>query len=378
MPKRDYYDVLGVSRSASAAELKKAYRSLAMKHHPDKNQGNSEAEKKFKELNEAYEALSDPDKRAAYDHMGHAAFEQGGAPRPNASGGFQYSGSSGFSDIFEEIFGDFMGGRPSQAQRGSDLQYNMTISLEEAFKGVKKEIRIRVNALCDECKGSGAEKGTKAITCAACQGRGKVRSQQGFFTVERTCPTCHGAGRTIEKPCHPCAGLGRIRKEKTISVSIPAGLEDGTRVRLTGEGEAGVQGAPAGDLYIFVSIAPHPFFQREGADIHTRLPISMVIAALGGSIDVPTIDGGKAKVKIPEGTQTNRQFRLKDKGMTILRRSSRGDMYIHAFVETPVNLTKKHQELLQEFEKVGKNSKTNPQSEGFFSKVKEFLGSLQD
>jgi molecular chaperone DnaJ len=376
MSKRDYYDVLGVSRSASEDELKKAYRSLAMKYHPDKNSGDKEAEKKFKELNEAYEILRDANKRAAYDRMGHQAFDQGGGGRPHASGDFNFTG--GFSNIFEDIFGDFMGGGSSQGQRGSDLQYNMNVSLEEAFKGTKKTIRINVNAACDECKGSGAEKGTKPVTCSTCQGRGKVRANQGFFTVERACPTCHGAGRAIEKPCRSCSGLGRVRKEKNLNVSVPAGVEDGTRIRLAGEGEAGIQGAASGDLYVFVSVAPHPFFQREGADIHCRVPISMVTAALGGTIEVPTIDGGRAKVKIPEGTQTNRQFRLKDKGMTILRHSNRGDMYIHAFVETPVNLTKKNKEILKEFEKNTKNTQTNPQSEGFFAKVKEFWDNLQD
>ncbi|MBL0941474.1 MAG: molecular chaperone DnaJ [Alphaproteobacteria bacterium] len=376
MSKRDYYDVLGVPRSASESELKKAYRSLAMKYHPDKNSGDKEAEKKFKELNEAYEILRDVNKRAAYDRMGHQAFDQGGRERSHASGDFNFTG--GFSNIFEDIFGDFMGGGSPQAHRGSDLQYNMNISLEEAFKGSKKPIRINVNAPCDECKGSGSEKGTKPVTCLSCHGQGKVRANQGFFTVERTCPTCHGAGRKIEKPCRSCSGLGRVRKEKSLNVSIPAGVEDGTRIRLAGEGEAGIQGAAPGDLYVFVSVAPHSFFQREGADIHCRVPISMVTAALGGAIEVPTINGGRAKVKIPEGTQTNRQFRLKDKGMTILRRSNRGDMYIHAFVETPVNLSKKNKDLLKEFEKSTKNAQTNPQSEGFFAKVKEFWDNLQD
>ncbi|TAD87551.1 MAG: molecular chaperone DnaJ, partial [Alphaproteobacteria bacterium] len=328
MSKRDYYDVLGVAKGASADDLKRAYRKLAMEHHPDRNPGNPEAERKFKELNEAYDVLKDDQKRAAYDRFGHAAFEQGGGPRPGAgAGGFEFNfGGGGFGDIFEEMFGEFMGGRRAQtnAGRGADLRYNLEISLEDAFAGKSATIAVASSQTCEACDGSGAAAGSKPVTCTTCGGAGKVRATQGFFTIERTCPTCNGAGRVIEKPCQVCGGSGRTRKEKTLQVSIPPGVEDGTRIRLQGEGEAGLRGAPAGDLYIFLSIAPHRIFQREAANIFCRVPIPMTTAALGGAIEVPSVDGTVAKITVPAGTQSGHQFRLKGKGMSILRSNQRG------------------------------------------------------
>lgn len=384
MAKRDYYEVLGVAKSASADELKKAYRKLAMKLHPDKNPGDKESEQKFKELNEAYEILSDADKRAAYDRMGHAAFEQGGGGfggfGGRHAGGFEFNAGGGFSDIFEEIFGDFMGGGRGQRahQRGNDLQYNMSVTLEEAYSGVKKSITVAMGVECGTCHGSGAEKGSSPVTCTTCHGRGKVRAQQGFFTVERTCSTCQGTGQIIENPCKTCKGMGRVNERKTLNISVPAGVETGTRIRLSGEGEAGVRGAPAGDLYVVVEVQPHPLFEREDANIHCRVPISMVTAALGGNIEVPTIDGSKVRVTIPAGTQSGKIFRLGSKGMSILRRSNRGDMFVHAFVETPVHLTKKQKDLLKEFAESDKKGQTSPESEGFFSRVKDFWDKLGD
>lgn len=376
MAKRDYYDVLGVARGASKDDLKRAYRKLAMQFHPDRNPGNAEAEQRFKELNEAYDVLKDDDKKAAYDRFGHAAFESAGGPRPGGGAGF----AGGFADIFEEMFGEFMGGarRSGGAGRGSDLRYNMTISLEDAFRGRQTEIRIPTSSTCEECSGSGAEKGSKPITCQTCHGAGKIRAQQGFFTIERTCPACGGVGQVIENPCRSCGGSGRQRKEKTLSVNIPAGVEDGTRIRLAGEGEAGMRGAPPGDLYLFLSIEPHAIFHREGADIHCRVPVAMVTAALGGQIEVPTIDGSRARLAVPSGTQSGRQFRLKGKGMSVLRSPARGDMYVEVAVETPVNLTRRQRELLEEFKGEAGDDTTSPQSHGFFDKVKELWDDLRD
>jgi molecular chaperone DnaJ len=378
MAKRDFYEVLGVSKTADADELKRAYRKLAMSHHPDRNPGDKSAEQKFKELNEAYDVLKDDQKRAAYDRYGHAAFENGG----RGPGDFGFGGgfSGGFADIFEEMFGAMGAGRRTQAgpARGSDLRYNLEISLEDAFKGKQTTIRVNTFAHCETCHGSGAEPGTRPVSCRTCHGQGRVRAQQGFFTIERTCPTCHGSGQTIEKPCKSCGGQGRVRKEKTLSVNIPQGVEDGTRIRLAGEGEVGPQGAPPGDLYIFVSIAPHPIFQRDGANIYCRVPIPFTTAALGGAIEVPTVDGGRTRVTVPAGTQYGHQFRLRGKGMPVLRSPVRGDMYIQAVIETPVNLTKHQQELLREFEKAGEKEKTNPESEGFFARVKEFFEDLRE
>ena len=375
MAKQDFYDILGVSKSADADVLKRAYRKLAMQFHPDRNPGDQSAEHKFKDINEAYDVLKDDQKRAAYDRFGHAAFENGSRGPGDFAGGF----SGGFADIFEEMFGA-MGGRRTQAgpSRGSDLRYNLEVSLEDAFRGKQTTIRVATFAHCDACKGSGAEPGTRPSSCRTCHGHGRVRAQQGFFTIERTCPTCQGSGQTIDKPCKACGGQGRTRREKTLSVNIPPGVEDGTRIRLAGEGEAGPHGAAAGDLYIFVSITQHQIFQRDGANIFCRVPIPITTAALGGAIEVPTVEGNRTRVTVPPGTQSGHQFRLRGKGMTVLRSNLRGDMYIHAIVETPVNLTKRQQELLREFEKEGENRKTNPESEGFFARVKEFFEDLRE
>lgn len=378
MSKRDFYDVLGVGRDASADELKKAYRNLAKKYHPDQNQGDKEAEQRFKELNEAYDALKDEQSRAAYDQFGHAAFDGGmGGAR---GGGF--AGGASMSDIFDDLFGEFMGGRRGQRNdggrtRGHDLRYNMEIDLEEAFEGKKAQVRVPGSVACETCKGSGAAPGSSPVTCATCQGHGKVRASQGFFTIERTCPTCHGRGQTIDKPCTACHGQGRVEKERTLSVNIPAGVEDGTRIRLAGEGEAGMRGGPAGDLYIFLSVRPHRLFERDGADLFCRVPISMATAALGGEIEVPTLGGKRVKVKVPEGAQTGRQFRLKGKGMPVVNSRETGDLYIQITVETPVNLTKKQKELLREFETSSSDS-NNPESSGFFARVKEFWDGFQN
>ena len=374
MSKRDYYEILQVVRTASDAELKAAYRKLAMQHHPDRNPGDSECEHKFKELNEAYDVLKDGDKRAAYDRFGHAAFEQGGGAH-----GFGADFAHTFSDIFEDLFG--MGGgrrggaRGQGRERGSDLRYNMEITLDEAFASKTAQIRIPTSVACEVCSGTGAKVGTKPKACATCGGAGKIRHAQGFFTLERTCPTCQGRGQVIDDPCAACAGAGRVTRERMLSVNIPAGVEDGTRIRLAGEGEAGLRGGPAGDLYIFLSLAQHEFFQRDGADLHCRVPISMATAALGGEFEVPAIDGSKARVKVPCGTQTGRRFRLTGKGMPVLRAKQTGDMYVQVAIETPQNLTKRQRELLAEFETLS-SEKTQPESAGFFSRVKEFIDGL--
>ncbi len=377
MAKQDFYDILGVSKSADADELKRAYRKLAMQFHPDRNPSDKSAEHKFKDINEAYDVLKDDQKRAAYDRFGHAAFENGSRGPGDFAGGF----SGGFADIFEEMFGAMGGGgRRTQAgpSRGSDLRYNLEVSLEDAFRGKQTTVRVATFANCDTCKGSGAEPGTSPAACRTCHGHGRVRAQQGFFTIERPCPTCQGSGQVIEKPCRPCGGQGRIRREKTLSVNIPPGVEDGTRIRLAGEGEVGMRGAPPGDLYIFVAIAQHAIFQRDGANIFCRVPIPFTTAALGGAIEVPTVEGSRTRVTVPAGTQSGHQFRLRGKGMTVLRSAVRGDMYIQAIVETPVNLNKRQQELLREFEEAGENRKTNPESEGFFARVKEFFEDLRE
>ena len=378
MAKQDFYDLLGVAKSADADELKRAYRKLAMQFHPDRNPGDKSAEQKFKDISEAYDVLKDDQKRAAYDRFGHAAFENGS--RGPGDSGFSGGFSGGFADIFEEMFGAMGGGRRAQngPSRGSDLRYNLEVSLEEAFRGKQTTIRVATFVHCDTCKGNGAEPGSRPVTCRTCQGHGRVRAQQGFFTIERTCPTCQGSGQTIDKPCKACGGQGRVRREKTLSVNIPSGVEDGTRIRLAGEGEVGVHGAAPGDLYIFVGIAAHAIFQRDGANIFCRVPIPFTSAALGGTIEVPTVEGSRSRVTVPPGTQSGHQFRLRSKGMTVLRSPVRGDMYIHAIVETPVNLTKRQQELLREFEKAGETGKTNPESEGFFARVKEFFEDLRE
>jgi molecular chaperone DnaJ len=376
MAKQDYYEALGVAKSASADELKRAYRQKAMQFHPDRNAGDKAAEQKFKDVSEAYEILKDDQKRAAYDRFGHAAFEQGGAA--GAGGGFGFQG--GFADIFEEMFGAMGGGRrdAGATRRGSDLQYNLEISLEDAFKGKQTTVRVNTFAQCEPCHGSGAEPGSSPTSCRTCQGHGRVRAQQGFFTIERACPTCQGAGTVIEKPCKSCGGQGRVRREKTLSVNIPPGVEDGTRIRLAGEGEVGLHGAAPGDLYIFIGIGQHPIFQRDGANIYCRVPLPFTTAALGGSIEVPTVEGSRTRVTVPAGTQSGHRFRLRGKGMSVLRSATRGDMYVHAVVETPVNLTKRQQELLREFDKESTNGKTHPESEGFFARVKEFFEDLRE
>ena len=381
MSKRCYYEILQVSKTASNAELKSAFRKLAKKYHPDRNPGDSEAEKRFKEIGEAYEILKDSQKRAAYDRYGHAAFENGMGGGGSGGGAYGFGADFGasMSDIFEDLFGfggsgSRRGARSGGRQRGDDLRYNMEISLEEAYSGKTAEITVPTPMSCDACKGSGARKGTSATTCQTCHGTGKVRAAQGFFTIERTCPTCHGRGEEIRDPCPQCQGTGRKTRERTLSVNIPAGVEDGTRIRLAGEGEAGLRGGPPGDLYIFLSIKPHEFFQRDGADLFCRVPISMSTAALGGQIEVPTVDGGRTRVKIPEGTQSGKQFRLRGKGMPVLRSSKIGDMYIQVEVETPRNLTRKQKELLREFEKASTDN-NHPQSSGFFSRVREFWSS---
>ena len=343
MAERDYYNILGVKRDASESEIKKSYRKLAMKYHPDKNKGDLGAEKKFKEISEAYDVLKDPQKKSTYDQFGHDAFKAGG------SSGFQQQGfgdfSSGFGDIFEEFFGSGFGqsGKTRRPQRGGDIRYNMTLSLKEAFGGKKTSIKIPSAVDCDSCKGTGGAGGTKPSTCPTCNGYGKVRSSSGFFTVERTCSTCGGIGESIRNPCIRCSGTGLVKKQKTISVNIPHGVDEGTRIRIAGEGQRGQRDANPGDLYIFINISHEDFFKREDNNIFCQIPISIITAILGGKIEVPTIDGKKAILQIPQGTQSSQQFRLKGKGMTILRQNEnrRGDMYAEIIVEIPVNLTKK-------------------------------------
>ncbi len=374
MAKRDYYDVLGAAKDASADELKKAYRKKAKELHPDRNSDNPKAEDQFKEVNEAYEALKDPEKKAAYDRFGHAAFEGGMGGRPGGFGG-QGDFGSAFSDVFDDLFGDFMGGGGRQggrqrASRGSDLRYNLRVTLEEAFAGTQKSIDVPTSVSCDECNGTGAESGAEPQTCPTCSGMGKVRAQQGFFTVERTCPTCSGMGQIIKNPGKACAGAGRREKQRSLSVNIPAGVETGTKIRLAGEGEAGLRGGPTGDLYIFVEVKEHILFQRDGSNLYCRVPVSMASAALGGDIEVPTIDGGRSRVKIPAGSQSGRQMRLRSKGIPALRGGSVGDMLIELAVETPVNLTSRQREILKEFDTLAEDN--NPESSSFFSKVKSF------
>jgi len=381
MAKRDYYDVLGVSRGASADELKKAYRTKAKALHPDRNKDNPDAEAQFKEVNEAYEALKDPEKKAAYDRFGHAAFDggMGGHPGGGYGRGQQADFSAAFSDVFDDLFGDFMGGARGGARqrstRGSDLRYNLRVTLEEAYTGIQKTITVPASVTCDGCNGSGAAGGAEPVTCPTCSGMGKVRAQQGFFTVERTCPTCGGLGQTIKNPCTQCGGTGRKERERALSVSIPPGVETGTRIRLAGEGEAGLRGGPSGDLYIFIEVREHALFQRDGANLFCLVPVSMATAALGGDIEVPTIDGGRSRVKIPAGSQAGRQMRLRGKGMPMLRGGGQGDMMIELSVETPVNLTARQKELLEEFDRLGRDN--NPESSSFFAKVKNFWDGMK-
>lgn len=382
MAKRDYYEVLGVTKGASADELKKAYRKKAKELHPDRNADNPDAESQFKEVNEAYETLKDPDKKAAYDRYGHAAFEGGmggGGGHGFGRGGGDFS--SAFSDVFDDLFGDFMGGGArggggrQRAARGSDLRYNMRITLQEAYNGAQKTINVPTSVSCAGCDGTGAESGAEPAACPTCSGMGKVRAQQGFFTVERTCPTCGGLGQIIKNPCKSCGGVGRVEKDRSLSVNIPAGVETGTRIRLAGEGEAGLRGGPSGDLYIFIDVAEHQIFRREGVHLSCLVPVSMTAAALGGDIEVPTIDGGRSRVKIPAGSQSGKQMRLRGKGMPALRGGGQGDMFIELAVETPVNLTSKQKELLREFERLSEDN--NPESTDFFSKVKNFWDGMK-
>jgi molecular chaperone DnaJ len=377
MAKRDYYEVLGISRGASAEEIKKAYRRKAKELHPDRNSDNPDAESQFKEVNEAYEVLKDAERKAAYDRFGHAAFEGGmGGPRGGHGGHGDFA--SAFSDVFDDLFGDFMGGGRGgrqRATRGSDLRYNLRVTLEEAFQGVQKTITVPTAVTCEACNGTGAESGAEPQMCPTCSGMGKVRAQQGFFTVERTCPTCSGMGQIVKNPCHSCRGAGRVEKQRSLSVNIPAGVETGTKIRLAGEGEAGMRGGPNGDLYIFIQVKEHPLFNRDGPHLYCRVPVSMTTAALGGEIEVPTIDGGRSRVRIPAGSQAGRQMRLRGKGMTMLRGSGRGDMLIELAVETPVNLTSRQKELLREFDNLSEDN--NPESSSFFSKVKSFWDSMK-
>ncbi len=380
MAKRDYYEVLGVAKGASADEIKKGYRTKAKELHPDRNADNPKAESQFKEANEAYEVLKNADKKAAYDRYGHAAFEGGMGGGGGRPGGGQGDFSSAFSDVFDDLFGDFMGQRGGQgggrrASRGSDLRFNLRVTLEDAYAGLQKSINVPTSVACDGCSGSGAEGGVEPTTCPTCSGMGKVRAQQGFFTVERTCPTCSGMGQIVKNPCKSCHGAGRVEKERSLSVNIPAGVETGTRIRLAGEGEAGMRGGPSGDLYIFIEVKEHDLFERDGPNLFCRVPVSMSAAALGGNIEVPTIDGGRGRVQIPAGSQSGRQMRLRGKGMPPLRGGGVGDMIIELAVETPVKLTSRQKELLKEFEDL--SSENNPESSNFFSSVKSFWESMK-
>ena len=374
MAKRDYYDILGVNKSASKDEIKKAYRTTAFKFHPDKNPGNKVAEEKFKEASEAYGILSDDKKKSNYDQFGHAAFQGGGGQ------GFSGFDTSSFSDIFEDIFGDFTGGssrgtgRRSSGSRGNDLRYDLSISLEEAYKGLEKKIKYTTYKKCNDCKGSGAEPGSKPIVCDYCDGKGKIRSNQGFFTVQQTCPQCSGNGETISKACSNCQGNGKVQSNENVAVKIPKGVDDGTRIRISGRGEAGTKSGGNGDLYLFISIQNHSLFKRSEENLFFELPITFTDAALGTNIEVPCIDGSKVKVKIPEGAQYGKQLRLKDKGMPILRRSSYGDLYIRIIPEIPVSLNKRQRELLQEFKEL-ENTKLSPTIKTFIEKAKKFWGS---
>jgi molecular chaperone DnaJ len=371
MNKRDYYDVLGVSRDAGPEELKKAYRRLAMELHPDRNPGDAQAEQRFKEINEAYDVLKDEDKRAAYNRFGHSAFAA-----ERGRGGFGFDFTSSFADMFDDFFGEFMGARPGAGGRGADLRYNLEVSLEEAFHGKTASIRVPTTAVCSACRGSGSAADSRPVACPTCHGRGKIRTTQGFFTIERTCSRCMGVGRVIENPCKLCGGIGRVQTERQLAVEIPRGVDEGTRIRLAGQGEAGRQNGPPGDLYVFVAVKPHRLFRRDGMNLYCRVPIPMTTAALGGQIEVPTIDGSKAKVAIPPGCQTGRQFRLRGKGMPALAGIGVGDLYIQASVETPVRLSKRQRELLEEFARLG-GEETSPESASFLAKVKEILSNLK-
>jgi len=375
LSKRDYYDVLGVPKGSEQEALKKAYRSKAKELHPDRNSDNPNAEAQFKEVNEAYEVLKDADKKAAYDRYGHAAFEGGGGGQGFGGGG---DFSSAFSDVFDDLFGDFMGGGRGgrqQQSRGSDLRYNLSISLAEAFAGLQKTINVPSAVSCGSCNGSGAAGGSSPTTCPTCSGLGKVRATQGFFTVERGCPTCSGVGQIIKNPCSSCGGQGTQKKDRALNVNVPPGVETGTRIRLAGEGETGPRGGVSGDLYIFIEVSKHKIFERDGLNLFCRVPVSMAKASLGGEVEVPTIDGGRSRVRIPAGSQSGRQMRLKGKGMPAIKTSQKGDMFIEMAVETPVNLTVRQKELLEEFEQLSEDN--NPETNSFFSSVKTFWESMK-
>lgn len=375
MSKRDYYEILGVGKNASSDEIKKSYRKLAMQYHPDRNPGNKEAETKFKEATEAYEVLKDDQKKASYDQFGHHAFDQGGGGGRGNNHGFE---GFDFNDVFSnfsDIFGDFGGGRQnkkrSAAQHGSDVRYNLEISLEEAFRGVTEKISFTIPTVCESCRGTGGE---RSDTCPTCKGSGKIRAQQGFFIVERPCTTCAGVGQVIKNPCKVCKGEGRINKEKTLSVKIPSGIEEGNRIRLAGEGEAGLRGGPAGDLYVYVTVRKHQFFSRKGDDIHFDIPLKFTTAALGGTIEIPAIDGTKTKLQISEGAQNGDVFRLKSKGMSIINSGGRrGDMFVKINIETPVRLTGEERDLIAKLDKLMQNKSSNPKSESFFKKVSDLF-----
>ena len=375
MAKRDYYQTLGVNRDAADDEIKKAYRKLAMKYHPDRNPDGKETEDQFKEAKEAYEILSDPKKRAAYNQFGHAGVEQGAG-----MGGAGGAGFGGFADAFGDIFGDLFGGARAGARgangvyRGADLRYTLEISLEDAARGTEAKIRIPTTEPCETCHGTGAKPGTKPITCTTCAGHGQVRMSQGFFSVQQTCPECHGTGKLIPDPCKTCNGVGQVKKQKTLSVKIPQGVDTDDRIRLAGEGEPGASGGPAGDLYVVMSLKPHPVFQREAADLHCEMPISFTTAALGGSVDIPTLDG-KAQIKIPAETQSGQTFRLKNKGIKPVRGHTPGDLYCHVAIETPIHLTSRQKELLREFDEISQENaaRQNPRAKSFMDRVKDFF-----
>ncbi len=386
--KTDYYELLSVTRDANGDEVKRAYRKLAMQYHPDKNPGDKSAEVKFREITQAYEVLSDNQKRAAYDRYGHAAFEQGGA----GGGGFDFTGfPGGLSDILNEVFGDFMGAAAGGGQRysngalrGNDVRYDMELTLEEAFKGIERTIKVTTPQACETCKGSGAKPGTSPVKCKQCEGAGKVRIQQGFFLMERSCPICGGAGKVIEDACKDCRGQGRVRNERTLKVTIPAGVDTGTRIRIASEGEAGMRGGATGDLYVFISVKPHAFLHREGSNLLARMPISFVLAALGGTIEVPTLNGAPASLALPEGAQNGQQFRLKGQGMTMLQQgrvrseTGRGDLFVEISVETPIHLSPKQKQLLEEFDTLSVAVKNNPQAHSFLERVKGFFAKNAD
>ena len=375
MAKRDFYEVLGVSKDADGKTIKSAYRKLAMQYHPDRNPNDKSAEDKFREATEAYDVLKDDQKRAAYDRMGHAAFDQSAGFGGGAGGFGAGFGAGGFSDIFDEMFSDFMGGRGGGRKantKGADLRYDLDISLEEAFHGDNKTITIPVAIRCETCDGSGAAKGSSPVNCGTCGGHGKVRAQQGFFTVERTCPACQGQGQTISSPCGDCGGQGRVQKNRTLNVNVPAGVDTGTRIRLSGEGEAGLRGGAPGDLYIFINIYGHELFDRDGTNLLLTMPVPMTTAALGGTVDVPNLDGKRARITIQPGTQSGHRLRLKGKGMPGLQGRARGDLYVDIHVETPVNLTKKQKELLEEFSSDSK--KQNPETTSFMNRIRNMFG----